>query len=78
MATKKSSPARLTLQDVKKLFESQNVAVKLHEVLDGSLSRGFQNFSCRQRKENIKRRATLPDGVSKIICMVTEKAYNQM
>ena len=33
-------------------------------------------FTAESAKKNIKGRATLSDGVSKIICMITEKAYN--
>ena len=66
----------LTLHGIKQICESESISRSLKDhhfvlqVIDVSL--------LQEVKRNLKARIQLSDGVSKMTCMVTEKAYDEL
>ena len=72
----KSEPKQLTLHAVKKLCESKNLAEEFRDV-----PMVFQIIDVTifdEEKKNIRGRLHLSDGVSRMICMIPDKVYQQM
>ena len=71
-------PATLTQHGLKQICEANKLAEDLKDtsvvvqVVDVTI------FSAEKAKKNIKGRVTLSDGVTKVICMLPEKTYEQM
>ena len=71
-------PSQLSLNGLKKVCESKNLAEEMTgttlalQVVDVTI------FGADKAKKNIKGRVTLSDGVSKVICMLPEKTFNSM
>ena len=76
MAMRKSEtvPTKLTLNGIKMLCESDkdtdgSVTLQVVEV---------RMFTAENARKNIKAKIVISDGVSRMICMISDKAYNAL
>ena len=76
MAMRKSEtvPTKLTLNGIKMLCESD-------KDIDGSVTLQVvevRMFTAENARKNIKAKIVISDGVSRMICMISDKAYNAL
>ena len=78
MLSVNKAPTQLSKHGLKQVVESKKLSedmagVKIAvQVIDATI------FPPEKARKNIKGRVTLSDGVSQVICMLPEKAFNQM
>jgi len=78
MTTLQQMPASLSLNGLKQLCESSDLAEQMTGTMLAVQVADVTIFGADKAKKNIKGRVTLSDGVSKVICMLPEKTYNAM
>lgn len=76
MAMRKSEtvPTKLTLNGIKMLCEND-------KDIDGSVTLQVvevRMFTAENARKNIKAKIVISDGVSRMICMISDKAYNAL
>ena len=76
MAMRKSEtvPTKLTLNGIKMLCENDRD-------IDGSVTLQVvevRMFTAENARKNIKAKIVISDGVSRMICMISDKAYNAL
>ena len=71
-------PSQLTLNGIKKIVESKSLATEFQGVDIALQIIDVTMFTAENAKKNIKCRVSLSDGVSKMVCMVPDKTYNNL
>ena len=71
-------PATLTQHGLKQMCEAKKLAEDMEGTMIAVQVVDVTIFGPDKAKKNIKGRVTLSDGVSKVICMLPEKTYDQM
>ena len=71
-------PTSLTLNGIKKLCESTNLAAEFQGVPITLQVVEVTIFGAENAKKNIKGKVCISDGVSKMICMIPDKVHAAM
>ena len=76
MVSKNAAPKELTLHAIKKLCESSNLSAEFSDVKMAVQCTDVNIFEAERK--NIRARIALSDGVSRMVCMVPHKIFDQM
>ena len=73
-----TQPSALTKHGIKQICESENLADQFKNVTMVLQIHDCTVFDEESTKKNIKARVHLSDGVSRMICLITTKVYEQI
>ena len=76
MVSRTAAPKELTQHAIKKLCESSNLSAEFSDVKMAVQCTDVNVFEAERK--NIRARIALSDGVSRMVCMVPPKIYDQM